>query len=151
MITNTCGQCALAQHNGGICPVFNRAPATDDTGCPMFTLELVNCSICGALINPNYAILELDDNNKVSFTCGNCQKQWGTCATCIHSSTCAFETDPSPIPKMIQQEFRQGNMRTIQTVANPSRIDITCKNGCPCFDPELGCLKQNNLCNNWSR
>jgi hypothetical protein len=35
---------------------------------------------------------------------------------------------------------------TVTTVMNPSRIEITCAKGCPCYDPEIGCMRQFNYC-----
>jgi hypothetical protein len=145
-IIKYCGQCALLQHNGGICPIFNEKREPDDQGCPKFTSVLIPCSVCGRGVLPQTALIDLTLPGQPHWLCPNCQKQSGHCATCKYGNQCSFETDPSSLPKMIQQETRQGNMISVMTVKNPSRIEITCKKGCPCFDAENGCLKQNGCC-----
>ena len=59
---------------------------------------------------------------------------------------CSFENDPSPLPKIVQKQVRQGNMTAITQVRNPERIEITCKKDCPCYDPEFECLRQFGTC-----
>lgn len=146
---NICGDCALMSHNGGICPIFKTPMPQDNSACPSFAQTIVNCSICNKLLRPLDAYLDITIPEKLHWLCANCQSLTGHCATCTQSHECLFETDPSPLPKTIQKESRQGNMIQIATVKNPSRIEITCKKGCPCFSEEFECLRQNNCCSNY--
>ena len=148
-LVNKCGQCAYPKHNGGICPATNLHPNFDQSACAHFTSELLQCKLCGNLIPPSAAIYEVKNGSGITITCQSCQAQRYTCATCVQRQTCSFETDPSPLPKMIRQQIQNGPQIIVTDVRNPSRIAETCKKGCPCFDPELGCLKQNNCCTNW--
>lgn len=145
-IEKTCGDCALHQRCNGVCPYLQQQIDSHNPACANFTHRVEVCEVCGHLtVSP---ILDLTVGGQPHYLCDDCQRVSGTCATCKHGKNCAFATDPSPIPKTIQKQFRQGNMITVTQVMNPERIDKTCKNGCPCFDPEFGCFKQNNCCGN---
>ena len=106
------------------------------------------CELCGNAILSGGII---DTNTAQPYLiCDNCEQYLHTCASCLSSSSgCAFEQDPSPIPKIIMKEIRQGNAIIQQTVKNPKRIDETCKKKCFCFDENFGCLRQNNWCEKW--
>ena len=145
----TCGQCALMQHSGGICPVFKTEQPHDHPGCPYHAFELDPCPLCGNHMPKEHQLIDMTDSEHFYIYCDNCSKYVGHCETCTNAQNCSFETDPSSIPKMVQKEIRQGNMIQIMTVKNPSRIDITCKKGCPCFSEEFGCLRQINYCDNY--
>lgn len=60
----------------------------------------------------------------------------GRCHTCAKIRNCDFETNPSPLPKVIQSTTQtpQG-MIISQTVKNPERIKLTCHN-CSCWTGE---------------
>ena len=149
-LTNrTCGECALMQHNGGTCPIFNQTFEANESGCPRFAKDLVTCELCRHLIMPVGVVVDMTDDEHPHFICDECRKKCGHCPTCVNARTCAFETDPSSLPKLIQKEFRQGNMISVTQVKNPARIDITCKKGCPCFSEENGCSRQINTCGNY--
>lgn len=143
----TCGNCALKQHQGGICPVFNTERAPTDTACPHHTSVLQFCEICGQIVLPNNIVYDMTNGTHIH--CLDCQMKTNTCATCSKENTCSFQTDPSPIPQLITKQIRQGNMITVTQVPNPERIAITCQKNCSCYDPENGCNKQLGLCNNW--
>ena len=146
----TCGQCALMQHNGGICPVFKTEQPQDNPGCPYHTFELNLCPICGNHMSKEHQLIDMTNNQHLVIYCRNCRQYVDHCPTCTNNGECKFETDPSPLPKTIQKEIRQGNMIQIMTVNNPSRIEMTCKKGCPCFDTNFGCLRQNNYCRHYN-
>jgi hypothetical protein len=129
------------------CMLYNAKVIPSNAACPRFVTDLFTCSLCGSLILPTDAIIE-HETNKIS--CGNCQQARYTCQTCAHGNECAFMTDPSPIPKKIRQTIQKGPMTTIADVPNPSRIAELCEKKCPCFDPEIGCLKQSNTCGNYA-
>ena len=150
-LTNrTCGKCVLRQQTGGVCPLFTQAVSANEGGCPSFTGTQIFCELCHNLIvGDSNALLDITAPNEMHTICKQCQKAIGHCNTCRHSNTCAFETDPSDLPKVVQQQTRQSNMISVMTVKNPSRIEITCKKGCPCFHEEIGCLKENGTCGNY--
>lgn len=137
------------QHGGGICPVFKAARATTDPSCPYHTTELHLCALCGNHMPKENQLIDITNPEDIVIYCRNCKQHISHCPTCTNSKECRFETDPSSIPKVIQKEIRQGNMIQITTVKNPSRIDITCKKGCPCFSEEFECLRQFNSCGNY--
>jgi hypothetical protein len=78
--------------------------------------------------------------------CESCAEQLTSCHFCKNGNECDFETNPSTLPKMVQKRIQQGPMISVTTVKNPSRVDITCKAGCPCYDPDFECMKQFNFC-----
>ena len=143
----TCGQCALRQKC--ICPIFNMAVEANEPGCPSFTPEILTCELCGGVIVGKNGLLDVTNPERSHLICRNCKQTLGHCQSCYRAKLCDFETNPSTVPKVVQKEFRQGNMVQIMTVKNPSRIEITCKKGCPCFDPEIGCLRERNTCGNY--
>ena len=110
--------------------------------CSQHRRTVLTCSICGNIILSNGVY---SDNHLI---CQHCFSSSETCKICRFSNTCEFETNPSPLPKAIQKEIRQGNMTAVTQVMNPERIHITCEKGCKCFDPEKGCLKQIGYCKN---
>lgn len=147
MNIKVCGDCVLMQHNGGICPIFRQTFPHDQQGCPMHASELNPCELCGNHISHGGILETVGDT--IHIYCESCQQKMGSCLTCQLNAYCAFLEDPSPIPKTIRKQVRQGNMITVTEVMNPERVEKTCKNGCSCFDSEFGCFRQNNCCGNW--
>lgn len=129
--------------NGGKCQLLN-VETTNNCHCPYYRTEIQLCDFCGKPILSGGVF----ENGKLF--CDECGRLLGTCHTCRVGKECAFETDPSPVPKVIQQTVNQGNIRASMPVKNPSRIAITCKNGCACYDEENGCLREiSNCCGKW--
>lgn len=111
--------------------------------CPYYMIYVEHCDICGKVILEGGVFY----NDKLY--CADCGHKLGYCTTCRHLPNCAFETDPSPVPKVIQQTVRQGNVMASMPVKNPNRTEITCKKGCCCWDDENGCLREFNTCVKW--
>jgi hypothetical protein len=143
-----CKTCGLLASKQQICQLFGHKvdPAADF--CSRYKSEVATCDFCHKpTINP---IIELSDGTLKHTYCHECLQQVGTCPTCSSANTCTFNTDPSSIPKYIQQPIRQGNMIITTNVMNPERIAITCQKGCHCYSPENGCMRQNNnTCENY--
>ena len=78
-------------------------------------------------------ILSYDDEKVI---CPNCHHSRSVCGSCIHSTTCLFETDPDPMPKVVVQQMRNGNTVIQQQVRNPAREEKFCKN-CKCYNEEF--------------
>lgn len=146
-LTKTCGQCALRQNC--ICPIFNKAVEAEQPACMHYLTTIVQCELCGNVILPGQMLIDITIPDERHTVCRNCKQHFGKCASCKEARTCSFETDPSSLPKVVQKEFRQGNVYSVTQVKNPSRIEITCKKGCPCFHEEFGCLKENGTCGNY--
>ena len=104
---------------------------------------IMQCETCG---RPTEQQVLCPDGDNWHILCSNCAAQLNTCAFCKKVNVCTFETDPSPLPKMIQKQFRQGPMITVTEVMNPERIRQTCEKGCDCFDAEFGCMRQFHYC-----
>ena len=147
--TKTCGSCALMQHNGGVCPVFETAQPQDHPGCQYHTFELHPCVLCGNHMSKDNQFIDITEPDNMIIYCGNCKQHISHCPTCVNVKECRFETDPSPLPKVVQREIRQGNMISVTQVMNPERIRQTCQNGCLCFSEEFGCSRQINYCGNY--
>ena len=103
----------------------------------------IQCETCGRQTDQQVLCR---DGDTWHILCPNCASQLNTCSFCKNVQTCVFETDPSPIPKMIQRRIQQGPMVTVATVKNPERIRQTCMNGCPCYDSEFDRMRQFNYC-----
>lgn len=109
--------------------------------CSKHRKNIPTCEICGRPAHRNGILDSVSET--FHLICESCYPRLGTCAICDNAQTCAFETDPSPLPKMVQQQIQQGPYQMVTTVRNPERVRITCQNGCVCFDPNSGCIKQN--------
>lgn len=138
----SCKDCALLLNNHKECPFFGGIPEVE---CTMFTSELKTCELCGRLI---IGVETLDiTNGTARAICNNCFNNLHSCAICDNGKVCEFKTNPSPIPRTIQKQIRQGNAIMIQQVPNPERIQAFCIN-CKCYHEETcyknqGCVNHN--------
>ena len=108
------------------------------------------CVLCGQAYPPTTMVLDLTDGEPL-FICPDCYQFMTTCRTCETAQYCTFETDPSPIPKFIQRQYRQGPMTSVIQEKNPERIAITCQKDCECFSEEKGCLREKvGWCNKYA-
>ena len=147
----TCKDCGLPSHNGGVCPIYKVARGQEDRICDYFASQIQFCEICGNIVFPKATVIDMT-TEEPQLICERCQSRSGTCAVCKHGNECLFQTDPSPIPPIIQKQVRQGNMIAVMDIKNPERIRQTCAKGCPCFDPETQeCNKELGLCGKYVR
>lgn len=146
-ITHRCNTCALLDKNNNTCPVLRMEVNPNEDYCSKHVKNVLICEACGRIdLTPVFVPEELPEETTYHTLCRNCLPALNTCVFCLNGRDCLFETDPSPLPKVIQQKVQNGPMITVTTVKNPSRIEITCKKGCPCYDPENDCMKQFNYC-----
>jgi hypothetical protein len=103
----------------------------------------IQCETCG---RPTEQQFLCPDGDSWHILCGDCASQLNTCSFCKKVNVCTFETDPSPLPKMVQKQIRQGPMITVTAEMNPERIRQTCEKGCDCFDANFGCMRQFHYC-----
>ena len=150
MPTKSCFTCAYRTLNPQQCPLIGYNYADDrNQVCLYHITEIIYCARCGNIIpTVHYPLTHYSDGTWKP-TCENCLKLSGTCGGCSKSSTCDFETNPSPIPKAVQKRIQQGNQIMVTTIKNPSRIDVTCRVNCPCFSEENGCCREYNTCSNF--
>lgn len=135
-----CKSCAFAGLKAPqVCGYFGIEVSANDY-CSFHKNSFQTCSICGSIVISDGI---LDEGHLI---CPNCYSHLNSCKVCRNSLQCAFEEDPSPIQKVIQQQIRQGNGIFVTTVRNPERVRITCEKGCKCFDSKNGCLRQNGTC-----
>lgn len=106
-------------------------------------MTVIQCEICGRPIKQQVLC---PDGDKWHILCPSCASQLNSCAFCKKSNICLFETDPSQIPKVIQQEIKINGRVFIQESKNPDRIREFCQK-CSCFSEEFECMKQFNSCN----
>ena len=125
-----------------------RTPVADTDFCSKHIDEPYVCDICGrAFLNPP-TLYEI--NSGFISICSECDQSIGYCPTCKHNTSCNFETNPSTLPKVTMRQVRQGNMIIQTQVKNPDRINITCAQDCPCFDPKTSeCLKTVGACHQY--
>lgn len=149
MPTKSCFTCAFRTLNPQKCPLIGYAYTEDrNQVCPYWISELPKCEVCGK-VDPNYVLFLNKDETGYIPVCSNCKALSGTCAMCSKSSTCDFETNPSPIPKAVQKRIQQGNQIMVVTEKNPDRIRETCQKNCQCFSEEFGCCREFNTCGNY--
>lgn len=141
-----CETCANLNPKLLKCQFFGHRVGPKKDYCSKHTNSFLTCELCGGTMAKEQSILQFKNNNYVRTVCERCNSLSGTCQMCKHGNQCSFETDPSPLPKVVEEVFRQGPMTTVTQIRNPERIEITCKKNCPCYDPENECLKQFNTC-----
>jgi hypothetical protein len=137
-----CNTCGLRDPAKNVCLLSGRTidPAADF--CSSHLREPPRCAECGKItLSPIF-------ENEQTF-CSQCAEAITTCFGCSLASNCAFETDPSPIPKVVVKTVRQGPMVTQTQVRNPDRIAITCKLNCHCWNGEY-CGREDNWCSKYS-
>lgn len=146
----TCGNCAMADFQRNQCRLLGHSIGREDF-CSKFTTSILTCDNCGRPMPTNVSILcETSTPGEYKNLCLNCYNLLNTCHTCENNRSCAFQEDNSGIPKVIQQQVRQGPMTVINQVMNPDLVNITCRNGCACFNEETGCCRGNSYCDKYS-
>ena len=112
--------------------------------CPHYRKDLIKCTNCGRILltSPVY-------DGEDTF-CAECAKLSGTCGLCRNLTTCAYESDPSPLPKVVQRREERDGMVFITTGRNPEREQALCTT-CNCWLPDLGCCRQYATCGNYER
>lgn len=144
MWQRTCKECAYFDDMR--CKISGQPAISHNVACASFSSQRYECDICHRQIHHTEVIYDSKSNKIICSDCGN---RLSTCDNCHNGNICLFETDPSPLPKQIQKQIRQGNMIGQTIIKNPDRILITCKKGCPCWNTETeSCNKQLRYCAN---
>lgn len=144
MWQRTCKECAYFDDMR--CKISGQPAISHNVACASFSSQRYECDICHRQIHHTEVIYDSKSNKIV---CSDCCNRLSTCDNCHNGNICLFETDPSPLPKQIQKQYRQGNMIGQTIIKNPDRILITCKKGCLCWDAETeSCNKQLRYCAN---
>lgn len=133
-----CNTCGLRSGTG--CMLTGLQVDSEKDFCSHHTFELRQCSICGKGILSGAIV------SGGKLYCSDCAKLIDTCVTCAMQDTCAFDTDPSSLPKAVMKQVRNGNMIMQTQVRNPEREKITCHN-CSCwFDNKCNKTEENYNC-----
>lgn len=149
MSTKSCLTCGFRTLNPQQCPIIGYSYTEDrNQVCPYWVNEFSKCAICGR-IDPNYVLFLNETETNYIPVCSQCKDLFGTCRMCLKSTTCDFQTNPSPIPKAVEKRFQQGNQIIITTVKNDKRVAETCVKNCECFSEEYGCLREYNCCDKY--
>ena len=144
MWQRACKECAYFDDMR--CKISGQPAISHNIACASFSSQRYECDICHRQIHHTEVIYDSKSNKIICSDCGN---RLSTCDNCHNGNICVFETDPSPLPKQIQKQIRQGNMFGQTIIKNPDRIAITCKKNCPCWDTETEiCNKQLRYCAN---
>lgn len=143
LIERKCESCGFSVKGAETCPL-TQLPVNENSSCSFYEREPNSCDLCHTKIPKSATVY-----NKNMLLCPHCAKQLTTCAGCNHSNYCAFEQDPSPLPKIVEKRIQQGNMIQIMQVRNPDRIRETCAKGCKCFRENFPCMRQINCCDSW--
>ena len=145
MPAKSCKTCGYPTLNPTQCPVIGIQYSEDRKQvCPYWAPEVPTCDICGN-VDPQCIFSQSSDGSWKRI-CTKCSQLSGTCGSCSFGTTCDFETNPSPLPKVVQKQVRQGNQIAVVTVMNEERIRETCQKNCKCWSENFGCGRQNNCC-----
>ena len=139
-----CRTCRILDPVQHVCQLNGMRVDPNEDFCSRHATTLETCDVCG---KPVIKPILTPDGTSWKKLCGDCAEQLNTCGFCRMADTCSFESDPSPLPKMVQRRIQQGPMTSITTVQNPDRVAITCAKGCACYDAEQGCMRQFHCCN----
>lgn len=142
-----CGDCAYWRLGNGVCVLENEQISATETACRKFRKDIEPCDLCHRY--SKIPLLRDITDEQIISVCDDCFSKYNTCITCKEAVHCEFETNSSSTPKFVKKEIRQGNFYQVTTVKNPVRIAELCKDKCPCFDPEKGCLRESNTCEKW--
>ena len=141
LINKRCNTCAYVDMEHAVCRLSFRTIIPDKDFCPSHEILPMSCDVCHR-ITPKAEYIIYNEY----IICANCAPQLRTCALCCHNQNCAFETDPSPLPKIIQQKIQRGNMTIVNQVRNPEREAVTCQKNCKCYSETFGCMRRFNHC-----
>ena len=109
----------------------------------------MKCDYCGRE-NIHAPIVVPIEYSDPKLMCDQCFPYCNTCGLCNQVQYCEFETNPSPIPKQVQQTIRQGNMVAQTVVRNPERIQAFCV-PCQCWNTENQCCgREFGTCGNYN-
>lgn len=149
MPIKTCFNCGWRDYNPQQCPLIGYHYKEDAKPCcPYWKAEVPKCSRCGQPDPAPYIISNSDGSCKT--LCQKCNSKLDTCGMCSKSSTCDYETNPSPLPKAVQKTIQEGNQIAVITVKNDARIEETCAKNCECFDKENKiCRREDGYCENY--
>ena len=147
-MNKTCKTCGILNPKLLKCQLFGHQVNPNIDFCSKHTTEVMTCEVCGMDMPKTNTIIEVRNGESIRILCERCLNAIGTCKMCKHGSQCLFETDPSPLPKVVEKIFRQGLMTTVTQIKNPERIDYCCKEKkCPCFSEEYNdCMENYNCC-----
>lgn len=144
MWQRTCKECAYFDDMR--CKISGQPAISHNIACASFSSKRYECDICHRQIHHTEVIYDSKSNKIV---CSDCCNRLSTCDNCHNGNICLFETDPSPLPKQIQKQIRQGNMIGQTIIKNPERVRQICEVKCPCWDTETeSCNKQLRYCAN---
>lgn len=138
----TCGACDDATSK---CRLTGRPVNPTADFCSQHLNKLYSCDRCGCDMLPAQAIIMEDGK----LLCPTCYSALDTCQSCEQAGTCAFQSDPSPIPPYVMKTVKQGNMIAQTQVQNPERIKATCEAKCKCYDPNEGCMREYGYCTSY--
>ena len=149
MYQPNCGEC---DHRApeGLCKVFKVPVSADRVACPaqLTKNSSFTCEFCGRKV-PSREMTIFSEEGTIRYACPACAEHSGHCTLCAQRE-CSFESDPSPLPKIVQKRIQQGPMTSITQIKNPDRIAVTCAKGCPCYCAEdNACNRESNTCGNY--
>lgn len=139
-----CKTCGFRSNSKDTCLLTGRQvnPSTDY--CSRHAKTVYHCELCNNItLKPIFT----PEGENWHCYCSKCAETISGCRFCRLGSTCAFETDPDPLPKTITQQSRTPfGIQQTQT-KNPARIEKFCSS-CPCYNAEEKiCYKQFGFCN----
>ena len=104
------------------------------------------CAICRKPGSPPF-VIQLE-NGEYAECCAYCYERLDTCLTCANNiANCAYETNPSPLEKVIRKTEQDGPMVRTYYTRNPERMAVTCQE-CKCYqDNECQKAKYSNTKN----
>ena len=105
------------------------------------------CEICRKPGSPPF-VIQLE-NGEYAECCAYCYERLDTCLTCANNITnCAYETNPSPLEKVIRKTEQNGPMVKTYYTRNPERMAIACKE-CECYQDNECQKTKNNICKHY--
>jgi hypothetical protein len=139
-----CRTCSLKDPNQLVCRLTGIPIDLDKDFCSKHATELTTCQICrSVMVEPGFII---DTGDKILHYCSRCHQLLNTCQLCSKAGVCEFETNPDPMPKVVMQTVRQGNMVMQTQAKNEERIKKFC-HSCHCWmgDGIDACGKEFNI------
>lgn len=130
-----CRLCAYYQLGNQLCRIFNETFSPEEPGCPHYSKIEYKCNSCGKPIVDTKSMFCEVFNDQTFILCDACNSQVNSCAFCSEAGNCDFNTNPINLPKVVQQQVRQGYTIMTTQIKNPARVAETCAKNCKCWDP----------------
>lgn len=138
-----CSTCGLYNPRKAACALTNRKVNPSEDFCSAHQGEVTRCERCNSI---TLNAIWTPDGDNWHILCSDCASALSTCNFCRSGTQCAFETNPDPLPKTVNQTQRTPFGVTQSQIRNPEREQKFCST-CRCWSTDSqSCSKSAQNC-----